>query len=328
MKEKISALTVIITLLFVAGAVFGYRVHREPMGFVPGDKVINLTGYGKCGVWTTEDINGLNYWWKEFEAAVIYLEKDDNVVLRLSSADLMHQFYSPGVGIGPVDVKPGHVVEVRFTADRTGVFQYYCTSICGCCHFYMRGWIVVSDRQAKPIKPPPILCPLCLPEFGPPPEGSDLVTWGNYLYQEKGCSTCHGFEGRGGIKNENCTIEAPPAHNQTAEKFFLQDPDEAEAFIALLQENPGLNNVKRSDDISRFQLVETRYNMALELILNGKYSEKLDPAGPEPPLQMPAWQYILTDHEIDSLLAYFVSLMPWDEDEEEEEFEYEEVALQ
>ena len=39
----------------------------------------------------------------------------------------------------------------------------------------------------------------------------------------------------------------------------------------------------------------------------------VDPAGPEPPLQMPAWQYIVDEREIDALLVYFVSIYPWDE---------------
>ena len=209
------------------------------------------------------------------------------MVLRLVSADVMHQFYSPGLGIGPVDVKPGHVAEVRFTAAETGIFQYYCTPNCGCCHFYMRGWIVVTAKGEIPAKPPPMLCPLCLPDFGPPPEGPELAPLGQFLYIEKGCSTCHGFEGRGGIKNENFINECPPAHNRTAEKFFLQDPDEAEAFIAMLQENPDLAEVEDNDDLPRFKLVEARFHMAKDLMISGKYSAKADTTGPEPPCTCP-----------------------------------------
>jgi mono/diheme cytochrome c family protein len=249
---------------------------------------------------------------------VLYLEKDEPVLLRLLSADLMHKFYAPRLQLGPVTVKPGHAVELRFTANEVGVFQYYCTATCGSCHFYMRGWIVISEKGAEPVVPPPILCPLCLPDFGPPPEGPELVPLGEYLYVQKGCSTCHGFEARGGVENPNFTNLTVPAHHRTAEKFFLQDPDEAECLIALLQENPGLADLGDHDQISRCRLVEARLDMAREIITGGKYSAKMDPEGPEPPLQMPAWQYIVDDREIDALLAYFVSLMPWDEDEEDE----------
>lgn len=317
MKERVSALALICALVIMTGAVFGYRVTRESSEYVPGDTVITLTGSASCGVWTTEDINGLNYWWKEFEPADISVEVGESVLLRLQSVDVMHQFYVPGLGLGPVDVKPGHVAEIRFTVGEAGVFQYYCTSLCGCCHFYMRGWIVVTAAGEEPVEPPPILCPLCMPEFGPRPEGDDLVPLGEYLYVEQGCSTCHGFEGRGGIENMNYTNGTVPAHNRTAEKFFLQDPDEGEAFIDLLQERQGLKGVEDPGDISRYTLVEARYVMARDIIMKGKYSAKADLDGPEPPLQMLAWQFILTEHEMDSLLGYFVSLMPWDEDDQE-----------
>jgi len=318
-KEKLAALAVLVSLLSMTGAIFWYRATREPLGYQPGDKIITLTGYASSGVWTTEDINGLNYWWKDFEPAIINLETGDWVVLRLVSADLMHQFYAPHLRVGPVDVKPGHVAEVRFQVPESGMFQYYCTANCGFCHFYMRGWIVVTNPGEEPTSPPDILCPLCLPEFGPPPPGPELVPLGEYLYLAKGCSTCHGFEGRGGIENENFTSGTVPAHNRTAEKFFLQDPDEVEAFIGLLQEHPGLATLPATGDISRGKLVEARLVMARDIITMGKFSARMDSTGPVPPLQMPAWEYIISEREMESLLAYFVSLMPWDEDEQEDD---------
>ena len=48
-------------------------------------------------------------------------------------------------------------------------------------------------------------------------------------------------------------------------------------------------------------------------IRKGRYSSKIEVNGPEPPLQMPAWQYIVDERKIDALLVYFVSLYPWDE---------------
>ena len=66
-------------------------------------------------------------------------------------------------------------------------------------------------------------------------------------------------------------------------------------------------------EIAMFPVVKTRYENAKEIIRKGRYSSKADPAGPEPPLQMPAWQYIIGEREIDALLLYFVSLYPWEE---------------
>jgi hypothetical protein len=54
---------------------------------------------------------------------------------------------------------------------------------------------------------------------------------------------------------------------------------------------------------------------AKEIVRNGRYTAGADPHGPEPPLQMPAWEYLLEEREIDALLAYFVSLNEWNEEE-------------
>jgi mono/diheme cytochrome c family protein len=59
-----------------------------------------------------------------------------------------------------------------------------------------------------------------------------LVALGSYLYLEKGCVTCHGIEGQGGIANPNSVNSPVPAHNTTAQKLFLASPDDG-AFIEL-----------------------------------------------------------------------------------------------
>jgi len=234
-------------------------------------------------------------------------------VIHLRSGDVFHRFYLPTFAVGPVGVEPGHTVTVRFTADRRGVFQYYCTSMCGGCHFYMRGWIVVSGAGETPIEPPPILCTLCRPDDLPLPDTTDLVDTGSYLYLEKGCVTCHGPEGQGGIVNHNSINSPVPAHNTTAQKLFLETPDDAEAFIELVTSTADLGSLEEPPEIALFPVVRARFDNAKEIIRKGRYSSKIDATGPEPPLQMPAWQYIVDEREIDALLVYFVSLYPWDE---------------
>jgi plastocyanin/mono/diheme cytochrome c family protein len=313
-RERIAAALVIAPMVAIAAAVAWYSRASVPGFAEPEVKVFNLTGVGWEGVWTADDVTGVNYWWRRFEPATLHLEVGDEVVLNLHSADLYHQFYMPQFGVGPVDVKPGRVTTVRFTADRAGVFQYYCTSMCGGCHFYMRGWVVVTAPGETPIEPPAITCPLCLPDLGPPPPRDDLVAYGAYLYLEKGCITCHGPEGHGGVTNPNSANSPVPAHNTTAQKLFLASPDDAEAFIELLRRCPGLARIEGDPEISRFPVVQARFENARTIIRGGRYSSKLDPQGPEPPLQMPAWQYLVDEREIDALLAYFVSLYPWEEE--------------
>ena len=310
--ERIALLAVVLPLVLGSAAIAWYRHAATPGVGEPGVVVFNLTGVASTGVWTLDDVNGLNYWWKKFEPATISVREGDTVLVNLRSADLLHRFYIPEFGVGPVDVEPGHMVSVRFTADRAGVFQYYCTALCGTCHFYMRGWVVVTAAGAEPITPPRISCPLCLPDVGPRPVTEDLVQIGSYLYRQKGCSTCHGPEGHGGVVNPNSANSPVPAHDTTAQKLFLAGPEDAEALLELIQRTPDLGAVEEDDDISRFPVVRTRYLNAKQIVRGGRYSAKADPAGPEPPLQMPAWQHLVDERDIDALLSYFISLYDWE----------------
>jgi mono/diheme cytochrome c family protein len=311
-KEKFAIICVLCVLAAVPGLVWFYQDVGLPSRYP--EKVITITGVGNRGAWTLETINGLNYWWKSFEPATIHLQLDDRVVFRFQSADVFHQFYVPELSIGPVDVNPGYAREIRFRAEKAGIFQYYCTSLCGGCHFYMQGWIVVTRPGEKPAMPRPIACSLCLPTFEKP-TAAGAVALGEYLYQTMGCVTCHGIQGRGGVKNYNYIKETVPAHHRTAEKLFLTDGDDRETFLGLIQKGADPGNPEEPPDISRYRLVVSRFKAAVDLIENGKNAARLDMAGPEPPLQMPAWKAKLNRKEIHAVMGYFVSLFTQAEDE-------------
>lgn len=318
MKERLSILCVVGVLVAVPAFVLWQGNARTPAHGVA--RVITLTGVAAQGTWTLETVNGLNYWWKRFEAATIHLELGESVLLRLQSADVFHQFYAPALDIGPVDVEPGKLKEIRFQPRKAGLFQYYCTSSCGGCHFYMRGWIVVTRPGEEPVVPPPIVCPLCTLDLRPPPD-ADAAELGEYLYRRMGCITCHGVDGRGGVENYNYAQRTVPRHDRTAEKLFLASEEDAAALLALLRNGAGVNDPAFTADIAKFPLVKSRLSAAVELIRGGKDAARLDMAGPTPPLQMPAWKDRLTATEIRAILAYFVSLFPWDEQAFEEEDE-------
>jgi plastocyanin len=319
MKEKIAAISILILIVAIPITI-GWYQHTKIAArhHVPGVKVFDITGVTGNGAWTLEKVSGLNYWWKSFTPMTLYLDVGEDVILHIRSADVFHQFYVPGLNLGPIDVKPGHYVEVEFKAVKAGVYQYYCTSLCGECHFYMSGWIVVTPQGQTPVHPEPIVCPLCFPGYDKPPE-EDMVDLGEYFYLKLGCVTCHGIEGRGGVTNYNYINKTVPAHNTTAEKFFLTEEEYAEAFIDLVQKHTDLDQLQEQPDIPRFNIVLTRFKAAKELIKNGSHCAKLDMAGPEPPLQMPAWQAMLTERDRDAISLYFISLQYWEEDEEYED---------
>ena len=108
-------------------------------------------------------------------------------------------------------------------------------------------------------------------------------------------------------------VEKGVAGFTTAQKLFLASPEDADAFIELVQHEPDLAEVDEPPEIERLPIVMTRFANAEEIIRTGRYSAKLEPGGPEPPLQMPAWKYLVEEREIDALLVYFVSLYGWEE---------------
>lgn len=319
LKEILAALSVVAVMIGVPVLIALQNAHVVASQ-ADGAKVFTITGVAKDGLWTLEKVDGTNNWWKTFERAILYIEEGEEVVLRLQSSDVHHRFYSPGLNIGPVDIEPGHTEVVRFRAGPPGMYEYYCTSICGECHFHMYGWIVVSPKGQAPMRIDTSLltdvdCPHDLTE--PPRE--DMIQWGRYLYRKNGCATCHGTEGKGGVRNFNYVKNTIPAHDTLAEKFFLEEREEAEAFIELLLNRIDLDSLDQIPDIPQFTIVLTQYKTARDLITKGKHCAKLDSAGLVPPLHMPSWREVLSDHDVDSIIAYLLTLYPWEEEEEFDE---------
>ena len=312
LMEIVATICVIITLVGVPIGVARYQDFQVSAGHAPSTRIITLIGVAKDGAWTTDEVDGHNYWRKTFTPATLYLEEGEQVTLRLQSADVHHRFYVPALNIGPIDIEPGHTEHVQFQASSPGTYQYHCTSMCGDSHFYMKGWIVISPKGATSEQPEPIVH---RPDLAVQPK-EDMLRWGKYLHQKMGCITCHGVDGQGGVENLNYVKKTVPAHNTLAEKLFLEEKEDADAFLKLLLDRVDLDNMEEEPDISMFTLVLRQYKAAKELIEKGQECGKLDAAGPEPPLQMPAWRNILTDYDVEAILAYLITLYTWDEEEE------------
>ena len=77
------------------------------------------------------------------EPVEIRVKKGQRVQLTVSTLDVQHGFYVPGLGIKE-PVQKNHPAVVNFTADRAGVFQVECGIICGSGHDDMRARIVVE----------------------------------------------------------------------------------------------------------------------------------------------------------------------------------------
>lgn len=96
---------------------------------------------------------------------------------------------------------------------------------------------------------------------------------GELVFRRVACWSCHGEEGRGGVRNPNAApAELMPDLRNTTNQYSL-------------------------DELK--QLMSTR-----------RAAEKLDPNGAAPPFFCPDYQGVLTGDEFEDLYAYFVSLAP------------------
>ncbi len=79
----------------------------------------------------------------QFTPNVITLKKDEPVVLRLRSEDVVHGFFQRPLGINTT-IEPGKVREIPFTPHEAGRFMVICHHFCGAGHGNMNMTFVVE----------------------------------------------------------------------------------------------------------------------------------------------------------------------------------------
>ena len=144
-KEVTGVLAVALLLAGLPPLLWYWRDVASVHRYAAGTKVITLTAVADGGIWTQEEIVGLNYWRKKpTRTTEIPLSQGDHVVVRLRSVDVLHSFAIPLLRLGPVDVPAGHTVEVKFDAQRAGVLTFLCWQVCSPDHPNLRGSFLVK----------------------------------------------------------------------------------------------------------------------------------------------------------------------------------------
>jgi mono/diheme cytochrome c family protein/plastocyanin len=301
MKENLAVVSVLLILLGLPVAIFGYEKYHLLRSYPPGVKVFNVTAIAAGGIFTTERVAGYNYWWKQFQPAELVVNKGDEVVIRLTTPDVTHSFSLPRLGLGRVEVEPGHVREIRFRAEEAGEFNFWCDTICDMHHKF---WCQPACRRIHQL-----MMGRLRVNGTPNPPPASIVERGRLNFLNLGCMRCHGPEGRGGIRNHNAKGGEVPALFKLADTI-VNNRQEADRLLILLQRGGPLD--EREVWLREFFKIK-------KTIREGKNPLKEDPNGPEPPLAMPAWGEKLSDKEIEELIAYIISLFPeeewesWDE---------------
>jgi nitrous-oxide reductase len=83
---------------------------------------------------------------------IIEVEEGDVVSIHLTNVeraeDETHGFAINGTNVN-LSVEPGKTVSATFTADKAGVFPYYCTEFCSALHLEMQGYLLVRPKGMK-----------------------------------------------------------------------------------------------------------------------------------------------------------------------------------
>jgi cytochrome c oxidase subunit 2 len=119
----------------------------------------------------------------------------------LRSIDVLHNFTVPQFRV-KMDLVPGLVTYVWFTATRTGKFDVLCEELCGVAHFTMRGKVVVEEESAFRawLSSYPTFAQTSAQIAGNAGAGEPLYAV---------CSACHGLQGEG-----NPALNAPKLSGQ------------------------------------------------------------------------------------------------------------------
>ena len=107
----------LLGLLVVAGLIYGGKMYLKPTSQPTASPVV------------VEDVKiikmeGVNF---RFTPSEIKVKLGDKVRVVLTAVDMPHDFNLDELGVNGEVAQPGETVEVEFTADQVGRFEYYCS---------------------------------------------------------------------------------------------------------------------------------------------------------------------------------------------------------
>lgn len=121
--------------LHVIAQQFGWNFHypgadgkfgKQDVSFVSASNPVGLDPKDEAG---KDDIVSINE---------MHLPVNTDVILDISSKDVIHSFMMPSMRVGQ-DAIPGQRVPVWFRPVRTGEYEIACAQLCGNGHYSMRG---------------------------------------------------------------------------------------------------------------------------------------------------------------------------------------------
>ncbi|PTQ07414.1 cytochrome B [Sphingomonas oleivorans] len=140
------------------------------------------------------DVSGEQYWWRvryrppggpAVDAAnEIRLPAGRPVLFNLSSPDVLHSFWIPGLA-GKMDMIPGRTNRLVIRATRPGRYRGACAEFCGRSHALMRFTVVVMEAQAFD---------RWLVKQAAPSPAALAQSDARALFRDYGCAGCHAIQ--------------------------------------------------------------------------------------------------------------------------------------
>ncbi len=112
----------------------------------------------------------------------LHVPVDKDVRVIIQSVDVLHSLYIPAFRT-KMDAVPGRYTDLWFRATKTGNYPIFCAEYCGTSH---------SDMLAEAVVHEPGGYETWVNKIDVP---SDPKEWGEQLYNQRGCKTCHSVDG-------------------------------------------------------------------------------------------------------------------------------------
>jgi len=209
------------------------------------------------------EITGHQWWWEAkypdsgvITANQIYIPIGKKILLKLTSADVIHSWWVPELG-RKLDMIPGVENYMWFYADKPGEYLGTCSEFCGAQHAHMRIRVTALNPEDFKIWEQEQLMPVAT--------SSDLLFLkGKQLFEEKTCTNCHAINGTDFKENIGPNL----THFASRKRFLADMKINNEENLRAWIRNP--QNVKPGVKMPNFILMESEINALVAYLNNLK----------------------------------------------------------
>jgi cytochrome c oxidase subunit 2 len=178
--------TIVPLFLVVVYAYLGAINLASTQRADPEAMVVRVTGLQWDWSFEYLPVNGVTVVSKE-----LHLPVDKQVLLRMTSNDVIHSFWVPEFRLKQ-DLVPGRITQLRITPILEGNYKVRCAELCGTSHAFMEKPVIVESQEEFDAWFDSALDEAITASQTPEGRGQALVA-------ANGCGACHSINGAPGI---------------------------------------------------------------------------------------------------------------------------------